>query len=29
MKNGEIEKQRVCTEGPVFRIEDIVPDDET
>ncbi len=29
MKNGEIEKQRVCTEGPVFDIEDLVPDDET
>jgi len=29
MKHGEIEKQRVCTEGPVFDIEDLVPDDET
>ncbi len=29
MKNGEIEKQRVCTEGPVFDIKDMVLDDET
>ena len=29
MKNGTIEKQRVCTEGPVFDIGEIVIDDET
>ncbi|MFQ5484463.1 MAG: dihydroorotate dehydrogenase electron transfer subunit [Desulfobacterales bacterium] len=30
VRNGEaIEKQRVCTEGPVFRLEDIAADHET
>jgi len=30
VRNGEaIEKQRVCTEGPVFRLEDIAEDHET
>jgi len=28
-KNGMIEKQRVCTEGPVFDLEEIVLNDET
>lgn len=26
LKNGEIERQRVCVEGPVFRLEEIVLD---
>ena len=28
-KDGVIEKQRVCTEGPVFDLEEMVLDDET
>jgi dihydroorotate dehydrogenase electron transfer subunit len=28
-KNGMIEKQRVCTEGPVFDLKEIVLNDET
>jgi dihydroorotate dehydrogenase electron transfer subunit len=28
-KEGNIEKQRVCSEGPVFRLKDILLDDET
>jgi dihydroorotate dehydrogenase electron transfer subunit len=28
LKNGEIERQRVCVEGPVFRLEEIVLDVE-
>jgi len=29
VKEGRIEKLRICTEGPVFSIEDVVLDDET
>jgi hypothetical protein len=28
-KEGVVEKQRACTEGPVFDVEEIVLDDET
>lgn len=28
-KDGIVERERVCTEGPVFRLEEVVLDDET